>query len=130
MVLPVDRYPRRLYQAISSVPSFAGSNINFCPYDTVLLGGPPNPTYIYAWSPPTGLNDTSSSAPLPHLSNSSSDSALHTYFVRTTFNSNIGCSSIDSVTVKLYPNPTINFIKPKIRLNDAIDQFYDSTYNG
>jgi CHU_C Type IX secretion signal domain/PKD domain len=30
--------------------------------------------------------------------------------------------------VKLYPNPTVNFTMPKICLNDAIGQFYDSSY--
>jgi PKD repeat protein len=111
-------------------PSFAGSSMSFCPYDTVRLGGPPNPTYIYSWSPPTGLNDTTLSAPLLHLSNASGDSALHTYYVRTSFNNNPGCASEDSVIVKLYPNPTVNFNTPKICLNDAIGQFYDSSYTG
>jgi PKD repeat protein len=111
-------------------PSYAGSSMSFCPYDTVRLGGPPNPTYAYAWSPPTGLNDTSSSAPLLHLSNASGSSSLHTYYVRTSFSNNPGCSSVDSVTIKLYPNPIVNFTTPKICLNDAVGQFYDSSYTG
>ncbi len=35
---------------------------------------------------------------------------------------------MDSVTVKVYPNPTVNFTMPKICLNDAVGQFYDSSY--
>jgi Bacterial lectin/CHU_C Type IX secretion signal domain/PKD domain len=109
-------------------PSFAGNSQAFCPYDTVQLGGPGNPTYTYTWSPPTGLSDTTSPAPFLHLANNTSDSALHKYFVRTGFGTNPGCASVDSVTVKLYPNPTVNFTMPKICLNDAIGQFYDSSY--
>ncbi len=113
-------------------PSFAGSGQAFCPYDTVQLGGPANPTYNYSWSPPTGLSDTSSSAPFLHLGNGNqtSDSVLYTYYVRTAFGFNPGCSSLDSVTVKVYPNPTVNFTMPKICLTDAIGQFYDSSYSG
>jgi hypothetical protein len=110
--------------------SYAGPAQAFCPYDTIQLGGAANPTYSYSWSPPNGLSDTTSAAPYLHLSNTTADSALHTYYVRTAFGTNPGCSSIDSVTVKVYPNPTVNFTMPKICLNDAFGQFYDSSYTG
>jgi PKD repeat protein len=110
--------------------SFAGASQAFCPYDTVQLGGPGNPTYTYTWSPPMGLSDTTSAAPFLHLSNNSDDSALHKYYVRTAFGDNPGCSSVDSVTVKVYPNPAVNFTMPKICLNDAVGQFNDSSYTG
>ena len=106
----------------------AGIPQAFCPYDTVQLGGPANPLYIYTWSPPTGLSDTTSSSPLLHLDNLTSDSALHKYYVRTAFADNPGCTSLDSVTVKVYPNPVVNFTMPKICLNDAVGQFDDSSY--
>lgn len=108
--------------------SYAGTPMAFCPYDTVRLGGPANPAYLYNWSPSAGLSDTTSAAPLLHLANNSSNSALQTYYVRTAFADNPGCSSVDSVTVKVYPNPEVNFTMPKICLNDAVGQFYDSTY--
>jgi gliding motility-associated-like protein len=111
-------------------PSFAGSSVSFCPYDTIKLGGPANPAYAYSWSPSAGLNDTSSSSPLLHLSNDSSTSQYHKYYVETSFDNKPGCSSIDSVIVKVYPNPKVNFITPKICLTDAIGQFYDSSYTG
>lgn len=107
---------------------YAGIPQAFCPYDTVQLGGPANPLYIYAWSPPAGLSDSTSAAPLLHLDNLTSDSALHKYYVRTAFADNPGCTSMDSVTVKVYPNPTVNFTMPKICLSDAVGQFYDSSY--
>lgn len=106
----------------------AGPPQAFCPHDTVMIGGPANPLYIYAWSPPTGLSDTTAAAPLLHLDNPLNDSAVHTYYVRTAFADNPGCSSTDSVTVKVYPNPVVNFTTPKICLNDAVGQFFDSSY--
>ena len=109
---------------------YAGPARSFCPYDTVKLGGPVNPQYIYAWSPPTGLSDTTAAAPLLHLSNQTSDSATRTYYVRTAYADNPGCYSTDSVTVKVYPNPTVNFTMPRICLDDAVGQFYDSSYTG
>lgn len=108
--------------------SYAGPAQAFCPYGTIELGGPANPAYTYVWSPSNGLSDTTSAAPYLTLPNTTSDSALHTYYVRTAFANNPGCTSIDSVTVKVYPNPTVNFTMPKICLNDAVGQFYDSSY--
>lgn len=111
-------------------PSFAGGSQNFCPQDTITLGGPSNPSYSYAWYPSAGLNDTTLSSPLLHIANDSSASRLLTYYVKTSYNNNPGCASVDSVTVKLYPNPKINFITPAICLTDAFAQFYDSSYSG
>lgn len=109
-------------------PSYAGPGAGVCPYDTVRLGGPANPGYVYAWSPPAGLNDTTQSAPLVRIPNSSGDSALYKYYVHTSFGSNPGCASIDSVIVKVYAKPEVNFMMPKICLTDAVGQFIDSSY--
>jgi PKD repeat protein len=109
-------------------PSFAGSPQAFCPYDTVQLGGPANPTYAYTWSPPAGLSNSTSADPFLHLTNHSDTSVFYKYYVRTGFGINPGCASIDSVTLKVYPNPAVNFTMPKICLNDAVGQFYDSSY--
>jgi PKD repeat protein len=112
-------------------PSYAGNPLNppaFCPADSAQLGGPANPTYAYTWSPPTGLSDPTAAAPFLHLTNSTDSAVLYKYFVRTGFGVNPGCASVDSITVKLYPNPTVNFTMPKICLNDAVGQFFDSSY--
>jgi gliding motility-associated-like protein len=109
-------------------PSFAGNSTAICPADTVALGGAPDSTYAYSWFPSTGLSDTSSPAPLLHLLNDSSNSEIHTYYVKTSFASNPGCASMDSVKIKVYPKPKINFINPEICLQDALAQFTDSTY--
>ncbi len=112
-------------------PSYAGNPLNppaFCPADSAQLGGPTNPTYTYTWSPPAGLSDPTLAAPFLHLTNNTDSAVLYKYYVHTGFGVNPGCASIDSVTVKVYPNPTVNFTMPKICLNDAVGQFYDSTY--
>lgn len=109
-------------------PSFAGNSTAICPADTVALGGARDSTYAYSWFPSTGLNDTTSSAPLLHLPNDSANSQIHTYYVKTSFASNPGCGSMDSVKIRVYPKPKINFINPEICLHDAVGQFTDSTY--
>ena len=109
-------------------PSIAGSSQSFCPYDTVQLGSLNNPAYAYSWYPSVGLNDTASASPLLHLKNDSSDSQWHIYYVRTSFKDKIGCASVDSVAVRVYPNPKVNFVMPQICLTDAFAQFYDSSY--
>jgi gliding motility-associated-like protein len=111
-------------------PSFAGNSQSFCPYDTVQIGGPATPNYLYSWHPSFGLIDTTVSAPYLHLPNDSSNSIYYKYFVKTSFSNNPGCASTDSVILKVYPDPKVHFVTPKICLTDAIAQFYDSTYTG
>ncbi len=111
-------------------PSYAGSSGSFCPQDTISLGGASDPSYSYAWYPSAGLNDTTLASPLLHLSNDSDTTKSFTYYVKTSYSNNTGCGSIDSVTVKLYPNPKVNFTTPEICLTDAIAKFRDSSYTG
>ncbi len=111
-------------------PSYAGNPAAICPADTISLGGAANATYTYSWFPSTGLSDTTSSAPSLHLTNDSANSQIHTYYIKTAFASNPGCASMDSVKIKVYPEPKINFINPEICLHDAVAQFTDSSYTG
>jgi PKD repeat protein len=111
-------------------PSVAGASAGFCPYDYIQLGGPVTIGYNYSWNPSTGLSDSSVANPLLHLSNDSSGSIFQTYYVRTGFTSNPGCSSVDSVTIRVFPNPKVNFNMPEICLTDAIGHFKDSSYTG
>ena len=111
-------------------PSFAGNHagISFCPKDSVQLGGPANPDYIYSWSPSAGLSDSTAAAPFLHLSNTSGNSQEYNYFVKTAFKNNPGCTSEDNVPISVYPNPVIQFISPEICLRDAMAQFADSSF--
>jgi gliding motility-associated-like protein len=109
-------------------PSVAGMAQAFCPHDTIQLGSPNNPAYVYSWNPPAGLSSTTVSAPLLHLQNNSDSLQSYTYYVKTQFTNNPGCASEDSVIVSLYPVPEVNFKMPEICLMDAVGQFYDSSY--
>lgn len=109
-------------------PSFAGTDASICPADTISIGGDTHSGYTYSWLPSMGLSDTSSSSPLLHLANDSANSQIHTYYVRTAFANNPGCASLDSVKIKVYPKPKINFINPEICLHDAQAKFIDSSY--
>jgi gliding motility-associated-like protein len=111
-------------------PSFAGNSKSICPYDTVQIGGPDDPNYVYSWTPAEGLSDPTLSAPLLHVKGDSVDDRLLNYHVHTAFKNNPGCASIDSVQIKVYPNPNVHFIVPKICLTDAVAQFQDSTITG
>ncbi len=62
--------------------------------------------------------------------NDSITSIYYKYFVKTSFSYNPGCASTDSIILRVYPNPAVQFITPEICLTDAIAQFYDSTYTG
>ena len=111
-------------------PSFAGNSdgVNFCPQDSVQLGGPSNADYSYSWFPSTGLSNVSVAEPFLHLSNNSGNSQEYTYYIKTAFKNLPGCASVDSIQVKVYPNPSIQFISPEICLNDAIAIFKDSSF--
>jgi gliding motility-associated-like protein len=109
-------------------PSYAGSANSICPYDTLRLGGPPNPGYTYNWTPGENLSDTSVSAPLLHIVNDSAVPPYMTFYVKTAFASNPGCASQDSVRIQLYSLPQVGFVTPEICLTDAKAQFYDSTF--
>jgi hypothetical protein len=109
-------------------PSYAGENRHFCPYDTIQLGGQADPLCSYSWSPSANLNDSSSSAPLLHLANDSSDSQFLTYYVNTSYKDNPGCASRDSVTIEVFPVPIVNFITPEVCPRNVLVQFFDDSY--
>ncbi len=111
-----------------SIAGNAGNNNSICPKDSLQLGGPSNDAYAYSWYPSTGLSNSSVSAPFLQIPNNSGNTQLHTYYVKTAFKNKPGCASIDSVQIKVFPNPIVQFISPEICLNDAIAQFADSSF--
>jgi len=109
-------------------PSIAGPAQSGCPGDTLQLGSVANPSYTYSWLPSEGLSSTNTSAPLATLQNDSAASVFKTYFVKTAFANNPGCASIDSVVIRIFPKPKVNFISPEICLLDAVASFKDSSF--
>ncbi|CAN5594425.1 hypothetical protein BH10BAC3_BH10BAC3_08290 [soil metagenome] len=111
-------------------PSEAGNSIAFCPGESTQLGTAANADYVYSWLQDTGLSDANISNPVVTLNNTSAVAENHVYYVKTSFKSKPGCTSTDSVTIKVLPRPVVNFLMPDICLSDAIAPFKDSSYTG
>ena len=112
-------------------PSFAGGvngMASGCAQQSIQLGTAPNTAYNYTWTPSAGINNATIANPVLQLPNNSDTVQTLQYFVRTSFQSNPGCYSSDSITIQVKPNPKINFGKPAICLQDALAQFTDSSY--
>lgn len=110
-------------------PSVAGSDIAICSNALGSLGNQPNANYLYQWSGPPGLSATNIANPHVTINNTGYNAIDAKYYVKTSFASNPGCSSLDSVNVHVFPRPKVNFQLPSICLTDAFAQFKDSTYS-
>lgn len=84
--------------------SDAGTNTSLCDGDTFSLGAPLTAGYSYAWSPGTGLNNTTISNPTLIANNAGPGVITQTYLVNTSWN---GCNSSDSVTLTIHPLPLV-----------------------
>ncbi len=80
----------------------AGSAQLICAGGTIQLGTAATPGYTYAWSPSTGLSDTTLSDPVLTLNNTGPLPDTLFYVVMTTLN---GCTSFDTVQVISSPVP-------------------------
>ncbi len=111
-------------------PSNAGSSsaaMAVCPNTQIQLGVSSNPNYVYTWTPANGLTNANISNPVLQLSNNTGDISNNTYFVKTGFLVNPGCTSTDSIKIQIYPTPIIKYSTPPICLDDAIAIFSDSS---
>jgi gliding motility-associated-like protein len=109
--------------------SVAGTvNTKVCANTSILLGTSADPNYVYTWTPVNGLSDATSSNPTLILNNITDTIITTKYYVNTAFATNPGCSSQDSIEVKILPRPKVNFGMPAICLDDALANFTDSSY--
>ncbi len=81
----------------------AGVDVEVCQGTGASIGGSPSASggtapFSYAWSPATGLNDSSAANPI------ATPSATTTYILTVT--DNHGCTDTDTVLVTINPNPT------------------------
>lgn len=90
---------------VRTAPVFDVTDKNFCPSGTVAIGfgaagnpGAPADVTSYAWSPATGLDNTTIANPVTNVT------TITRYTVRVTYNN--GCTRADSVTVT--PDAVIN----------------------
>jgi gliding motility-associated-like protein len=76
-----------------TIQSVAGADQLSCQNAPVQLGGPPKATYVYSWSPVTGLSD-------PNIANPIATPSVTTEYVVTTTSAGGGCLTTDTVIVK------------------------------
>lgn len=87
--------------------SNAGPDIILCNGEVGQLGTNNNSSYIYQWTPSTGLSQTNLSNPTVVLTNTGSTSITQSYTVQTNLASNpTSCPSFDSVVVTVLPTLT------------------------
>ncbi len=81
-----------ILQDTLTILSQAGPDQLSCNNAPVQLGANSRPTYVYSWSPPTGLSD-------PNISNPIATPSVTTQYVVTTSHEGGGCISTDTVIV-------------------------------
>ncbi len=111
-----------------SLAAAAGATTAICPDGISQLGTANTPGYLYDWSPATGLSSTNISNPVVRLPNNTANIINQVFYVKTSFSNKPGCTSVDSVNIKVYPHPTVNFLTPEICLSDAKALFTDSSF--
>ncbi len=104
-------------------PSFAGTDAAICPKDSAQLGGAFNPAYTYLWSPATGISDPTSSNPKASIDNAGLSAYTQQYIVQTSFATNPGCASRDTVDVLERARPLVDFTATDACLPNALTQF-------
>lgn len=112
-------------------PSEAGGlngELVTCAGQGVSIGTTTSPGYSYNWMPATGLNNSKIAEPEVSVNNTTDTIQTLVYKVQTSFTSNPGCFSTDSIVITVRPKPKVNFIRPGICLNDARAQFTDSSF--
>jgi gliding motility-associated-like protein len=89
--------------------SEAGSPVTICSGAAASIGSANNASYTYSWLPTTGLSAANISNPSITTVNSGTTPIITTYTVTTTANS---CSSTDTVTVRVNPQPVLTITNP------------------
>lgn len=92
----------RIYADIAV--SNAGPDISICNNGTGQIGVATNASYVYNWTPSTGLSSATISNPSVTLTNSGSSNSVQQYVVQTTLASNpSSCPVYDTVNVTVRP---------------------------
>ncbi|HKR05231.1 MAG TPA: gliding motility-associated C-terminal domain-containing protein [Bacteroidia bacterium] len=90
---------------ISPNPSaVAGPDVTICSGDTVTIGSPSTPGYVYLWTPATGLSSATISDPVVTLINTGTTPTTTTYILTTTLGA---CTNSDTVVVTVNPRPAL-----------------------
>lgn len=84
----------------------AGPDQQFCSGDSVVLGSPGSSSFIYQWTPATGLSNPFAANPSVQLVNNSASPITYTYILNASTGT---CVFSDSVNVTVNPAPSANF---------------------
>ncbi|KAI9429349.1 concanavalin A-like lectin/glucanase domain-containing protein [Russula earlei] len=108
-------------------PSVAGVNASVCSGVNTQLGTTPNASYTYTWSPATGLSSATIANPVATLTNTSTAAVSQKYYVQTSFASNTGCASLDSVTVTVNPGSSVSIATPQTTICAGTNTTFTAT---
>ena len=89
----------------------AGMNVEVCSGVDIAIGGSPTAAggvapYTYSWTPSTGLSSTTIANPTFTASNLTATNIPYTFYVTVT--DAFGCSSVDQITVTVYPGVIVD----------------------
>jgi len=104
----LDTLTAHLWDTLTVI-SDAGRDTLVCPNDPVPLGRSPDPSFVYSWSPATGLSN-------PSISNPVATVPTTTQYVLSVTNSGGGCLTLDTVNVNV------------VNLNDSLELIGPSAY--
>jgi gliding motility-associated-like protein len=86
-------------------PSLAGSDTVMCNNSTIPIGLPPSgSSFLYSWSPATGLSDATVSNPTLTLSNNLTVPVTRQYILSTSLVGSATCASKDTLLVTVLPD--------------------------
>ena len=100
-------------------PSQAGLDQEFCTGGSATIGAPGTDGYSYRWTPTNGLSNPNVANPFVGLSNTGETDIVQQYIVETAFTDRPGCSSRDSVEVKVMARPFPAFFHDTLCLPGA-----------
>ncbi len=90
-------------------PSQAGADKEICTGGLTSIGSPGTTGYSYRWSPTAGLSAADVANPFVSITNTGETDIIQQYIVETAFTDRPGCSSRDSVQVKVMARPFPGF---------------------
>lgn len=91
---------------VDTVPQInPGVDTSVCGGQTIQIGAPPVPGYIYNWQPSTGLNSSTIAAPTATITNNTDSIIQRTYSLIAGVP---GCVDTASVTLSVYPRAVVN----------------------
>lgn len=125
-----DRHSIRNVRIFTEMPpslAAPAGEVSFCTGGAAQLGTTPTPGYLYQWNPITGLSASNIANPVVSLPNPGPADVEVTYIVQTAFADRPGCTSRDSVRVKVLANPAVFFSHDTTCTSNPVVNFVNNT---